>query len=851
MNDENNTFSPDKFGKISDMSSFETELNAIESTQTASRKSSRTLNMSKKHVLIGFVILMFLIAVLGVFAYVTNLKSTEDFKYIYTEPIALRDRAFRLSVYALRAYAATAELAITESGDFEKKDNCVNRLNENIYSLETQMRDIRELSVGNPQIESSLDELTKLINDWKKIRDRGVTLAYAGDMQGCRDIMIGIGREKVDEISGSLNKIISDASDASEFEYNKVLSRSRFYDTLSAFFALSVLVFSIFIIFYVRKKLEEAIKLVDRSNDEQNEILDELMMMDESLHQNLSSLERESMVIMEMQERYINSLEASNDAIWELNFGTNTFFASEKWEEITGIPNMTVYNEKQIVGAVHEDDRKRFIDTFRKKSGSFNFQIRMRDDNAPLRWLNVRGKWLDDHRCTGSVSDITQKKSSEEYIEFMAYNDSITHLPNRAFFLNELENVLLRSKENGSMGVVLFVDLDNFKLINDGYGHDFGDRVLYEVARRLRNSIEKRALLARFGGDEFLLLVENVKSSAEVSSHIATVTDAFSNPFQLDGGLFYITASIGVALFPEDGLDVHQLLKNSDSAMYESKNSGRNTFAFYDKDMSEKLLRKTAVSDVLRTAIENESVYLVFQPQVHASSGKPQSIEALMRIKDPVLGFLSPVEFIPLAEETRLIIPLGYWAIRKSIEMDLQMQTQGLVLNNISVNVSEIQLRETDFVSTVKGIIDEYNYDASRLHLEITESILLNNIDDKIAIFEDLHSIGVKIELDDFGTGYSSLNYVRMIPLDVLKIDKCFTDEIGISSEKEGLIDLIIRLARMFNADIVAEGVETKEQVEFFKKKGDIILQGYYYSKPVEANDLQAKFQEIDSKSYK
>jgi EAL domain-containing protein (putative c-di-GMP-specific phosphodiesterase class I) len=281
--------------------------------------------------------------------------------------------------------------------------------------------------------------------------------------------------------------------------------------------------------------------------------------------------------------------------------------------------------------------------------------------------------------------------------------------------------------------------------------------------------------------------------------------------------------------------------------MYESKAAGRNTFTFYQHDMSYRLGRRSAIMDILRTAIDDRSVYLMFQPQVRPSTGRVVSCEALMRLRSSNgLGFVSPAEFIPVAEETRMIVPLGFWVIRKSIECWTELQRRGIELEGISVNVSEIQLRAPGFLDGVKNILEEYDFDPYLLHLEVTESVMLDNVSDKVAMFEALRKIGVKIELDDFGTGYTSLNYVRMIPLDVIKIDKCFIDDIGKSEEKEALIGLIIGLAATFGASVVAEGVETAAQAEFLKSKGDVIIQGYFYSKPLEIDPLEERIRAIN-----
>lgn len=848
--DKNELQSENIYNKYGNFSDFSAEIEALEKFEDIKHSSSKNLRKTQSRIIVGFILILLLTVVFGILSFVMSLRTTHDITHIYDGPLSVRYYAFSLNVNAHEAYLSMRNLALCEKGDTDGINRQIKRVRENIALMYGDFALLKSLAGDNEALRPKFDELESLLASWDTIRETNMKFALEGDMESCRSGVAGAGTHTINLMNGCISEIASQATELAEADYTGMLKRSRVYDINLVILTTAILIAGITVIFAMYRYTTKAVILVDQAQQEQNKILDELMVMDETLRQNLASMERESEIIREMRERYANSLEAANDAIWELDLKSRVFFASEKWTDVTGLPLMNTLDKESVLWFVHENDREKFEEAFMDKSGQFSVQVRAKpedsaDASAP-RWLNIRGKWLDDHRLTGSVSDITQKKEAENYIEYIAYHDTITHLPNRAMFVKTLEKAIKRAQKTGSSGCVLFIDLDNFKLINDGHGHDFGDRILTEVAARLKKCVKENASLARFGGDEFLILAENVSGEDELHDQIKAVTDAFAEPISLDGGLFFITASIGVSLFPEDGSDVSQILKNSDAAMYESKFAGRNTFAFYNKLMSAKLVRKAAIADILRTAVEKDAIYMVYQPQVHCSDGKAVSCEALMRLKDVGLGFISPAEFIPIAEETRLIVPLGYWAIRKAVEAELELRKKGIILDNISVNISEIQLREHDFVEQVKKIIDEYSYDASRLHFEITESVMLSNLEAEIAILNELRNIGTKIELDDFGTGYCSLNYVRMIPLDVIKIDKCFIDEIGINSEKEELIDLIARLAKMNSADVVAEGVETKQQVEFFKEKGDIILQGYYYSKPVELNDLQAKFEELN-----
>ncbi len=433
---------------------------------------------------------------------------------------------------------------------------------------------------------------------------------------------------------------------------------------------------------------------------------------------------------------------------------------------------------------------------------------------------------------------------SEAKLQKIAYYDTLTGLPNRALFVKKLQAFLEKSKTDGSSGAIMFVDIDNFKTINDLHGHVSGDKFLCKFSKKI-SSISENSFVARFGGDEFLVFIEKFDGLDSLTAIVQNFITNLQHPITIEESTYNVTASIGVAVTPHDGTDVDTLLKHADTAMYYCKKASKNGYAFFNSQILASVKRKKAVTEALQNAIKNGNVYMVFQPQVSTKTKQIESFEALMRLKDNDSNFISPAEFIPVSEETGDIISLGYWAINHVIECDIRLRKLGLEYGSISVNISERQFREHNFVAMVAEIIKKHNFDASRLHFEITESLLIEDIEKKSEILDQLQKMGIRIELDDFGTGYSSLSYLRTLPIDILKIDRKFILGIGEHPRDELLIDVILQLAKLFNMKTVAEGVETQEQLEYLQDKGADTIQGYFYSQPVHEKDLENLFRDF------
>lgn len=431
-------------------------------------------------------------------------------------------------------------------------------------------------------------------------------------------------------------------------------------------------------------------------------------------------------------------------------------------------------------------------------------------------------------------------------IEELAYTDALTGLSNRLAFMSHAYNVF-HSTNKFTKHAILFLDLDNFKNVNDTLGHDYGDLLLKQVALKLSDFMSGDDFLARTGGDEFLVLKNKVDSAQELESFASNLISIAEHPFDLNGETAYISLSVGVAVFPEDGLTANELVKNADIAMYSAKNAGKNAFRFFDSSMEDALNYKNEIEEALRTSIEKKEVYLMYQPQCDMQTGRITGCEALMRLSNSYLGQVSPAEFIPIAEESGIIHELGSWALKTACSFNKQLLDAGLGPLTMSVNASMEQLKDPDFADIVMNTLNETGLEAKYLEIEVTESMLMQDFERNVSLIQNLRNKGIRIALDDFGTGYSSFNYLTKIPIDTLKMDKSFVDNIGTDSKDCYVAETIIQLAHKLHISVVAEGVETTKQQQILKDNDCDILQGYLFSKPLMDSDYQELVDGVNS----
>lgn len=448
------------------------------------------------------------------------------------------------------------------------------------------------------------------------------------------------------------------------------------------------------------------------------------------------------------------------------------------------------------------------------------------------------------------VRDLTDQRNLEARIDFLAHYDSLTHLPNRMLFKERLGAVLERARRDARSVAVLVIDLDRFKFINDTLGHDIGDLLLQGVGERLQRCLRTSDYIARQpkgaegvtisrpGGDEFTILLTQLTDSGGVAQVARRIIETLAAPFRLNENEVSIGASVGIALYPHDGSDVDTLIKNADTAMHHAKEDGRNSYKFFAEGMNAAFSRRLAIENRLRKALERSELLLHYQPQVELANGRVVGLEALLRWKSAELGSVSPAEFIPLAEDTWQIIPIGAWVLRTACAQNKAWQEAGFAPWRVAVNLSGMQFRQPGLTDTVREILHQTGLAPEYLELELTEGIILRNDDEVIRTLKELKDLGVHLSIDDFGTGYSSLSYLKRFPLDTLKIDRSFVRDITTDADDAAITSAIIAMAHSLKVQVIAEGVETCEQLAFLHGKGCDLMQGYLFSPPVPAETI-------------
>jgi diguanylate cyclase (GGDEF)-like protein/PAS domain S-box-containing protein len=550
-------------------------------------------------------------------------------------------------------------------------------------------------------------------------------------------------------------------------------------------------------------------------------------------------------------------LQGSTDAPWDWNLATGETYYSPRWWEMVGrVPGELPEDAELWLRMAHPDDVAHVRSTFERAladgSRAYEVEFRLRHKDGHYVPVLSRGCVLRDAhgrpvRVSGTNTDLTERKQAERHIHELAYFDYLTGLPNRRFLMDELHRVLSRSARSAEAGALLFLDLDNFKLLNDTLGHDIGDLLLRQVGYRLRHAVRDSDCVARLGGDEFVILLENLGTHADAAATEAGLVGhkllaVCDEPYALPARSYRSTLSIGITMFGANSGGADVVLRQSDMAMYQAKAAGRDTLRFFDPAMQAAIDRRYALEHDLREGMLRNEFRLYCQPQFDAA-GTLSGGEILLRWKRAGGDLVEPGEFIGLAEATGLVLVIGQWVLRETCKRLAKWagnpRLSGVPL---AVNVSAQQMRTADFAAQVLAIVRDTGANPARLGLELTESVLAENIEEVIAKMECLKRDGVMFSIDDFGTGYSSLSYLKRFPLETLKIDRSFVHDIHLSPDAAAIVEVIIALARKLGLKVVAEGVEQEAQRDFLHAEGCDQFQGYLLGRPVPLDEFEHRF---------
>ena len=544
-------------------------------------------------------------------------------------------------------------------------------------------------------------------------------------------------------------------------------------------------------------------------------------------------------------------LSLSADWIWEQDADLRFTYVSESIESAAGIAPSALIGKRRLSDSTFEATPEA-VATYeacieaRRAYRDFTFR-RTRPDGSH-RFIQTRGEPVFDaggnfRGYRGVSRDVTQAMLAERKVHELARYDSLTGLPNRNMFLGELDRTIARADREGSQFAVCFIDLDRFKTINDTLGHDAGDELLKAMAARLRHAVRKSDLVARLGGDEFVVLLEGSASACQISAVAHKLLDAIGEPLTIQGCAFLVTGSIGIGLYPADGVDAATLLKHADAAMYLAKEKGKNNVQFYTAELADLAARQFELESALRMALVRDELLLHYQPKVNVASGAMIGLEALVRWKHPSRGLVPPGDFIPLAEERGLIVPLGRWVIQRACRQIRDWRSAGLVAPPVAVNLPARQFADQDLIADINGAMTMYGVTPADIEVELTESVLMADPERANDVLQDLHTMGVRISIDDFGTGYSSLSYLKRFPAETVKIDRSFISGLPGDDDDTAITQAVIAMAHSLGLSVVAEGVETIDQMAVLRTMGCDEAQGFLLGRPMPAADIAMQLQ--------
>jgi len=547
---------------------------------------------------------------------------------------------------------------------------------------------------------------------------------------------------------------------------------------------------------------------------------------------------------------------------WSITADTINFSA-EAYRILGYEPNTKTLQLSDFLNHIHPEDRNKaeaLIQQSINKQQQISDEYRIINAQGRVRYLMTTAKPTYNENGElvsffGTIMDITKQTETQNEInrqksvlEYQAQYDTLTDLPNRTLFTDRLHQAINNNRNSNHKVATLFIDLDHFKAINDSLGHSTGDNVLKAVSERFKNCLSNNITIARQGGDEFSIIIDKLRNNDAVLNTVNQLSDSLKNPITINDNPLYISMSIGIALYPDDGTDTESLLKNADAAMYKAKEDGRNTYRFYTQEMTEKAFERVALEASLREAVKNNQFEVFYQPQINIQTNRIHGMEALIRWKHPILGTVPPANFLGLAEETGLIIELDRWTMQTAMQQFTDWKRQGFEPGILSVNLAVQQIYQKDFIDVLDRIIQKTELDSELLELEISENQIMKNPEGAIQVLQLIRDMGVALSIDDFGTGYSSLSYLKKMPINTLKIDQSFTFNLPDDEEDKAITKAIIALATSLNLNVIAEGVEDQEQKDYMFENHCDILQGYFYSQPLPKDKIENFMKNFTSK---
>jgi len=661
-------------------------------------------------------------------------------------------------------------------------------------------------------------------------------------------------------IIGSLWILLSDQLLAKIITDVQLYQKLETYKGWAFVFITMILIFSL--VFRRLILFRKAVEKIAINFEELNSNHEELVALEEELRQQFEEIEthRNSLIISE--ERYELAVEGANCGIWDWDAKKNILYFSPKWKNYLGYKDDQVKNTfDSWVNLLHPEDKNQAISEINNyilsKAGSYQSTYRMICKNGEYKWMLSKAKAIRNQegkvlRIAGSHTDITQQKINEDRLNSLAFYDMLTELPNRFLFEEKINRLISVNEKSGLKRkfALINMDIDNFKHINDSLGHAAGDLLLQYISKTLIKEVKAPDFAARLSGDEFVIVFQDIKNRQDIITKIQELLIYLRKPWVLDNQEFFISFSIGIAIYPEHGENLSLLLKNSDIAMYYIKKKMKDNYCFYLAQMQEKSLEQIKMVSDLRRAVDNEEFKLVYQPIINLNTNKLIGLEVLIRWFHPKRGMILPMEFIPVAEESGLIFDIEKWIIKTALMQKQQWEELGYPKVKMSINISGKRVTSKGFVNEIRDLLSQTKVNCDEIQLEVTETALMEDLESSIKVLNEIREMNVKIALDDFGTGYSSLTYLKKLPIDVVKLDREFIRNISKVGEDKVIVEYAINLIARLKLEIVAEGIETKEQLEFLRTNNCDYGQGYLFSKPISKEEFEKLLLQEESFDY-